>query len=143
MADAPNLFEQLVDSAPDAMVVIGVEGKIRLVNRRAEELFGYARDELVGQAIELLVPRRFQQGHVKHRTDFSQAPRVRPMGSELELFGLRKDGSEFPVEISLSPVVTEGETLVASAIRDVTANRRAEQRFRALIESAPDAMVMI
>src|SRR5690348_2320697 len=123
------LSEQLVDSAPDAMVVVDQQGVIRLVNVRTEELFGYAREELIGQPIELLVPERFRAAHVGNRTQYIEAPKRRPMGSNLELSGRRKDGSEFPVEISLSPVVTAEGTLVASAIRDVSVRRRAESRF--------------
>jgi PAS domain S-box-containing protein len=141
--DDQLLFRQLVDSAPDAMVVVGQDGLIRLVNVRAEELFGYGRGELLGQPIELLVPERFRESHVGHRDRFIAAPKRRPMGSNQELSGRRKDGSEFPVEISLSPVETGGGTLVASAIRDVSARKRAEHRFRALLESAPDAMVIV
>jgi len=138
-----DISEQLVNSAPDAMVVVDQQGLIRLVNVRTEELFGYARDELLGQPIELLVPERFRGAHVGNRAEYVAAPRRRPMGSNLELSGRRKDGSEFPVEISLSPVATPEGTLVASAIRDVSLRRRAEHRFRSLLESAPDAMVIV
>ena len=138
-----DLFGQLIDSAPDAMVILGEDGIIRLVNLRAEELFGYRREELLGQPVELLVPQRFRGTHSGHRRAFLAAPKSRPMGSGLELFGQRKDGSEFPVEISLSPLVTPAGTLVSSAIRDVTLRGRAEQKFRALLESAPDAMVIV
>ena len=122
-----DLFGQLIDSAPDAMVILGEDGIIRLVNLRAEELFGYRREELLGQPVELLVPQRFRGTHSGHRRAFLAAPKSRPMGSGLELFGQRKDGSEFPVEISLSPLVTPAGTLVSSAIRDVTLRGRAEQ----------------
>jgi PAS domain S-box-containing protein len=142
-SDNQGLFRQLVDSAPDAMVVVAHDGLIRVVNRRTEELFGYGRDELLGQPIELLVPERFREVHVGNRNRFIDAPKPRPMGSNVELSGRRKDGSEFPVEISLSPVETPEGTLVASAIRDVSVRRRAEHRFRALLESAPDAMVIV
>jgi PAS domain S-box-containing protein len=142
VADAA-LFAQLVEAAPDALVVVGQDGVIRLVNRRTEELFGYPRDELLGKEIELLVPERFRRAHVGHRSGFLAAPKARPMGSELELFGRRKDGGEFPIEISLSPVSTPEGALVASAIRDVTVRKRAEHRFRSLLESAPDAMVIV
>jgi PAS domain S-box-containing protein len=142
MADA-DFFAELVDAAPDAMVVVDQDGAIHLVNRRAEELFGYSRAELIGKAVEVLVPERFRKTHVGVRSDFAAAPKVRSMGSGLELFGRRRDGSEFPIEISLSPVFTAKGAFVSSAIRDVSARKRAEQRFRSLLESAPDAMVIV
>ncbi len=137
-----QVFRQLIDAAPDAMVVVNDDGRIAIVNIQAENLFGYARAELLGQAIEMLIPERYRESHVGHRQGFTSAPKLRPMGSGLELFGRRKDGSEFPIEISLSPIQVEGRTLVSSAIRDVTVRRRAEQKFRALLEAAPDAMVI-
>jgi PAS domain S-box-containing protein len=144
MPDNPSeLFGQLVDSAPDAMVLVAEDGVIRLVNLRAEELFGYSRGELVGQPIERLVPERFREAHVGNRGSYLSAPKRRPMGSHLELSGRRKDNTEFPVEISLSPISTTEGTLVAASIRDVTVRKRAELRFRALLESAPDAMVIV
>ena len=138
-----DLFAQLVDSAPDALILVAEDGVIRLVNRRAEELFGYERSELLGQPIELLVPESFRAAHGGHREGYLLAPKRRPMGSELELFGRRKDGREFCVEISLSPIAAAEGTLVAAAIRDVGLRKHAEQRFRALLESAPDAMVIV
>src|SRR5205823_1304034 len=88
---------------------------------------GYARDELLGQPVEILMPERFRAGHVGHRADYVAAPRTRPMGTGLELYGRRKDGSEFPVQISLSPMESEGELLVTSVIRDITAQRSLER----------------
>jgi len=139
---AAELFRQLIDAAPDALVIVGGTGLIALVNIQAETLFGYARAELIGQPIEVLIPERYRDAHVGHRLGFISAAKLRPMGSGLELFGRRKDGSEFPIEISLSPLQIDGKTLVSSAIRDVSLRRRAEQKFRALLEAAPDAMVI-
>lgn len=126
-------FETFLETVPDAMVVVDHHGRIVMLNSRTERLFGYLRDQLLGVQVEVLVPERYRGSHSEHRAGYSAAPTVRPMGTAQELYGSRKDGSEFPVEISLSPVETEHGLLVASAIRDITDRKRAEAQRASLI----------
>jgi len=136
-------YGNLLESTPDAIVMVNVTGRIVLANSQAEQVFGYARGDLVGQPVEMLLPLRYRAGHVGHRAGFFAKARTRTMGAGLDLYGLRRSGEEFPVEISLSPIETEEGTMVMSAVRDVTDRRRADQKFRDLLESAPDAMVIV
>ena len=136
-------FRDLIESTPDAILMVNPTGRVALANSQAERLFGYAHGALVGKSVEALLPPRYRDAHVGHRARFFSQPRVRTMGAGLDLFGLRADGTEFPVEISLSPLHTEDGTMVMSAIRDVTMRRKADQKFRDLLEAAPDAIVIV
>ncbi|MBF8279142.1 MAG: hypothetical protein HW385_574, partial [candidate division NC10 bacterium] len=146
---------RLLEAAPDAMVINNSKGEIVLINAQAEQLFGYSREELLGQPVELLVPERLRSQHREHRVRYFEAPRLRGMGAGLTLYGLRKDGTELPVDISLGPCEIEGEILVLSAIRDITERKRAEEAIQAanaelretkrylasLIEDSPDPII--
>jgi PAS domain S-box-containing protein len=119
-------LEQLLNAVPDAVFVTGAGGQILSCNQQAESLFGYPKAELIGQPVELLLPQRVRSSHVAHRSEYARDPRVRPMGIGLELFGLRRDGVEVPVEISLSPAEMRGLPVVIASVRDVSARKQLE-----------------
>jgi PAS domain S-box-containing protein len=127
-----TLFRGLLESAPDAIVITSSTGRIVLVNRQLEEMFGYQRHELLDHPVETLMPERFRDAHLEHRAQYAYDPQTRNMGGGLELYGLRKDGSEFSVEVSLSPLVSDEGMLVSSAIRDVTKRKQTEDALRQL-----------
>src|SRR5436309_548317 len=134
----PN-FQALLDAAPDAMVGVDPQGKIVMANVQTEELFGYRREELIGQPIEVLVPERVRAAHPAHRTGYFDHPRTRPMGVGLDLAGRRADGTEFPAEISLSAIDTDNDVLALAAIRDITDRKRIDADTRRAREEAERA----
>lgn len=135
----PELARSVLDAAPDAMIIIDAAGIIQFANRQVSALFGYEHDEIIGHSIEQLIPERFRASHARHRERYVGDLRVRPMGAGLELFGRRRDGTEFPVEISLSPIEDVGRTLVAAAIRDVTDRKRVEAQLAGAHQAAEAA----
>ncbi len=142
-------FRALLEAAPDAMVIVDDHGHIALVNAQAERMFGYRRQELVGQSISELIPERLRAQHRHHVKRYTRDATARPMGGDVELYGLRKDGSEFPVEISLGPIETDEGMMVSSAIRDTTSRRQAvaelataERLFRSAFDGSPIGMAL-
>jgi protein-histidine pros-kinase len=125
------------------MVLVNQEGQITLVNSQTEKLFGYSREELITQGVEILIPGRFKDKHPHFRTHFFASPTARSMGAGRDLFAMRKDGSEFPVEIGLNPIESPQGNMVIASIIDITERKRAEERFRLVVESAPNAMVLV
>jgi PAS domain S-box-containing protein len=135
-------YDLVVEASPNAMLIVDDAGRIVLVNEAAENLFGYGRDELLGQPIEVLVPERLRANHPADRERFAKDPSARPMGKGRDLYALRKDGTEVPVEIGLNPMDTSEGRFVLSVIIDITERTRAEERFRMAVEAAPNAMIM-
>jgi PAS domain S-box-containing protein len=149
LAETEAVFERLFISSPDAILVVNARGKITQANPQAERLFGYSSSELLGNAVEILIPGRFREAHPAHLRSFNQQPRMRPMGAGLDLYGRRKDGTEFALDVMLSPVDTPDGQVVLTVIRDVTdrtrlekALRESEERFRSLFEFSPDAIIV-
>ncbi len=143
-------FSGLLEASPDAIVVADGNGNILLVNEQAVTLFGYQRAELIGRGVDTLLPKNLRQSHHGHVATFAAEPRTRAMGADMDLCAQRKDGSEFPVEISLNPLPTENGMLVIAAIRDVSdrkrqeqALRESEQHYRVLVEEATDAIIIV
>ena len=136
---AEGLFHRYLEVAPDAVVIVDANGIVVQVNRQAENLFGFRRDELIGGPVEVLMPERFRRSHVDLRQAYSSDPRPRPMGRERDLVGMRKDGHEFPINVLLSPLPTSAGILVASAIRDMTPHRKLEDQLRERTRELEDA----
>lgn len=125
-----SMFYDLLEAAPDAMVIVGPDGRITFANAQTDRMFGYPREELVGSEVEILLPPRFRGMHARHRGGFFAEPELRQMGRDLDLWGLRRDGTEFPVDISLSPLQIEECRYVSAAIRDVSERRAREEQLR-------------
>ncbi|MBI1318722.1 MAG: PAS domain S-box protein [Candidatus Hydrogenedens sp.] len=135
-----DIYEGIFECAPDAMLVVGGDGIIAKANQTAERMFGYERGALAGASVESLIPRRFTSRHVQHRSEYFSEPRTRPMGEGLDLFGLRNDGTEFPVDIMLSPMKTESGPVILCVARDCTDRKRAESL---ILESLREKEVLI
>ena len=142
-APTEKLFQAVVESTPNGVVMVDRRGKIVLVNRETERLFGYSRQELIGQSIEMLVPNRFREGHPGFRSEFFVNPQSRAMGAGRDLYGVHKDGTEIPVEIGLNPIETDEGLFVLASVVDISARRRAEARFRVAVEASPHGMMMV
>ena len=136
-------FQAIVEATPNAIILVNREGKIAYANHQTERLFGYPRIELISKKIEILIPERPHQAHPGIHTSFFTTPEIRKMGSGSELFALRKDGTEFPVEVGLNPLVTMDGTMILVSVIDISERKEAEERFRLVVESAPNAMILV
>jgi PAS domain S-box-containing protein len=139
---AEDWYRQILETAPDAMVIVGPDEKIAYVNQQTERLFEYQRGELIGKSLDLLVPERLRKNHSQHIRRYFASPGARPMGSGLELFGLKKGGREIPIEVSLSPVHTGNGMVVSAAIRDISDRKLAADRLSSAVESIQDAFAL-
>ncbi|MGZ2370521.1 PAS domain-containing sensor histidine kinase [Ancylomarina sp. YFZ004] len=140
---ANDRFRLVVESAPNAIILVGQDGKISLVNKQTENLFGYAREELMGQDVEILLPDKLRAAHPQLRNMFLKAPQPRAMGAGRDLYARRKNGSEFPIEIGLNPIETANGDQVLASIIDITERKKANDRFRLVVESAPNAIILV
>ena len=147
LPQANALFQSLFDFAPDAIIVVNNKGLILQANAQGEKIFGYAKKELIGKFVDILIPERFREKHDEHLKEYVQKPRKRFMGDELELYGLRKDGTEFPVDIALSYVSTKDGIIISSIVRDITEQKRteealriSEEKFRRIFENAAEGI---
>jgi len=136
-------FHLIVESTPNAVLLVNKEGKIAYINRQFESQFGYSAPELIGQYVEILIPERLRGNHVRFRQMFSAAPTLRSMGQGRELFARHKDGTEFPVEIGLNPLVLVDDTWILATVINICERKRAEERFRSVVQSAPNAMILV
>jgi PAS domain S-box-containing protein len=143
MKQSELTFQLMVESVPNAIVLVNAQGKIAYLNSQSEKLFGYLRNELIGKPVEALIPERFRANHPAYRKQFHENPVVRPMGEGRDLFAQHKNGVEIPIEIGITPIVTVEGTLVLASIIDITERKKAEERFRRLINSAPNAIILI
>ncbi|MBZ0176694.1 MAG: PAS domain S-box protein [Candidatus Methanoperedens sp.] len=144
---AEVMFQGIFDFAPDAIIIVDREGRILQANSQAEKIFGYAGKELIGRLVEILIPQRFRKRHDEHLKGYIEKPRIRLMGSEFNLYGLRKDGTEFPVDIALGYLETEGGIIVLSIVRDITEYKRMEEairiseaKYRGIFENAAECI---
>src|SRR5665811_202452 len=150
LPQADALFQSLFDLAPDAIIVVNNKGLILQANARAEKIFGYSKKELIGKPVDILVPEQFKKSHDEHVKNYIHNPRKRFMGDEFELYGLRKDGTEFPVDIALGYVSTKDGIIISSMIRDITEHKRmeealrvSEEKFRRIFENAAEGIFQI
>jgi PAS domain S-box-containing protein len=135
----PEIARSALDATPDAMIIIDSSGQIRFANRQLSVLFGYEHDAIVGQMVEQLLPERFRRIHLGHREAYAHSMRLRPMGANFDLYARRQDGTEFPVEVSLSPIQDGDQILIAAAIRDITERNRVKAELIAAREGADRA----
>ncbi len=149
LQESQTMFEHLFESAPDANILVDEQGRIVALNRQTEVKFGYSRDDLMGKPIEVLIPGRFEKSHLRQRRAYQKSPHLRKMGNDIDLYGQKKDGTEFPVDVTLSPLQTEQGLLVLAVVRDITlrrtaedALRKSEQRFRSAVENLLEAFAI-